>query len=528
MRSSRYTFRLSNYRCFAASHPAEFTIGDGITAFVGKNNSGKSAILKFFHDLRVLFSVPLHGLIERARWEGLAGIPSTVADPFELLTHGARGDMRVQITTPVYTASDGARSELIDLCIERDSLRAGVERVGGRDIKGLLGDINRSMCMVDSDGRVVVNMEALNRAMKHLQRSCYVPAYRYAGEAGGRSHYDMLVGSAFVDQWTHSRDGKDSKLRTLTASVEKHIRDLMKLKHFSTRRVASYQSLLVQIDERDLPIEQVGAGITQILMLLGTVALKQPSFLFIDEPELNLHPSLQLDLLTALGEYVQGNVVFATHNIGLARAAADRIYVVEQDRTSGHSRVSELDDETTLAQVLGELQYGSYSQLGGRRVLMVEGSTDVLVFQQFLKKLNVGHNVIVLPLGGKTMIKSDSAVQLAEVRRICSDVAAVIDSEKESELACDEVPRLNFQANCRSLSIECHITQRRATDNYLTQRALQAANDDSVRALQPFEKPPSKSFKSKAWLAAREMTKDELLDTDVGQFLKRWLDAPTK
>ena len=66
--------------------------------------------------------------------------------------------------------------------------------------------------------------------------------------------------------------------------------------------------------------------------LLTNVAIKQPSFVLLDEPELNLHPSLQLDSLTILGAYTDEGVIFSTHSIGLARAAAERIYALRKLR----------------------------------------------------------------------------------------------------------------------------------------------------------------------------------------------------
>src|SRR5260370_37533250 len=46
---------LKNYRCFPDSRPAQFEIKPGFTSLIGTNNSGKSSLLKFFHEFRALF-----------------------------------------------------------------------------------------------------------------------------------------------------------------------------------------------------------------------------------------------------------------------------------------------------------------------------------------------------------------------------------------------------------------------------------------------------------------------------------------
>src|SRR4051794_13789331 len=47
---------LKNYRCFADSRPATFRLGDGFTSFIGINNAGKSAALRFFWEFRGLLN----------------------------------------------------------------------------------------------------------------------------------------------------------------------------------------------------------------------------------------------------------------------------------------------------------------------------------------------------------------------------------------------------------------------------------------------------------------------------------------
>src|SRR5689334_5799240 len=46
---------LKNYRCFEDVHPVTLRLRDGVTAFVGKNNSGKSSLLKFLYECRPIF-----------------------------------------------------------------------------------------------------------------------------------------------------------------------------------------------------------------------------------------------------------------------------------------------------------------------------------------------------------------------------------------------------------------------------------------------------------------------------------------
>src|SRR5207249_4704779 len=57
IRAMRIDFTVKNNRCFRDTHPASLTLEPGFTSFVGKNNAGKSALVRLFYDLRHLFQV---------------------------------------------------------------------------------------------------------------------------------------------------------------------------------------------------------------------------------------------------------------------------------------------------------------------------------------------------------------------------------------------------------------------------------------------------------------------------------------
>jgi len=52
-----FDITIKNYRCFSLNKPAHIVVRDGFTAFVGINNSGKSALLKFFYEFRNMFAL---------------------------------------------------------------------------------------------------------------------------------------------------------------------------------------------------------------------------------------------------------------------------------------------------------------------------------------------------------------------------------------------------------------------------------------------------------------------------------------
>src|SRR5258708_6673690 len=54
------TITLKNYRVFARNEPLRIEMRSGLMALIGPNNSGKSSFLKFFHELRNLWTPLAH------------------------------------------------------------------------------------------------------------------------------------------------------------------------------------------------------------------------------------------------------------------------------------------------------------------------------------------------------------------------------------------------------------------------------------------------------------------------------------
>lgn len=267
-------------------------------------------------------------------------------------------------------------------------------------------------------------------------------------------------------------------------------------------------------------LPELGAGLAHSVVVLADVAVQQPAFILVDEPEFNLHPSLQLDFLTTLGSYARHGVLFTTHSVGLARASADRIYSVRME--NGASRVQPYEQTPRLAEFIGELSFSGYQELGFDQILMVEGPTEVKTIQQFLRLYAKDHKVVLLPLGGAGLIRAGVAAELSEVKRITDNVAVLIDSERAADGTPLGADREAFVQDCATIGIDRHVMSRRAMENYLTTRAIQQVKGDKYSQLGPYDAlkdAPMRWAKSENWRIARAMIRAELDGTDLGRFL---------
>ena len=95
----------------------------------------------------------------------------------------------------------------------------------------------------------------------------------------------------------------------------------------------------------------------------------------------------------------------------------------------------------------------------------------------------------------------------------------LVDSEKTSEDSPIDTERMRFVEICRSLDFNVHITTKRATENYLSERAVKEIKGDLYRGLKPYELLKDIEYgwaKSDNWRIARIMKKEELMENDLG------------
>jgi len=373
-----------------------------------------------------------------------------------------------------------------------------------------------------SGGQRPVDVTRYAELFTALGNCLCVGAFRNAvNVGGGGSYFDLTIGESFIGTWRTFQSGATKASNEAAFKLIQDIQRLLGFESFAVSPSADGHTLQIIIDGRSYRLDEVGAGLAQLIVALANAAVKRPSYILIDEPELNLHPSLQLDFLTTLGSHASEGVVFATHSIGLARSAAERIYSVRA-RARGESEIRPFESTPALAEVLGELSYSGYAELGFNRVLLVEGTTDVKALQQLLRLYGKDHKVVMIPLGGSQLIGGGREIELSELKRIAPSVMALIDSERGGAGASLDAQRTAFVSTCRDVGIECHVLERRAFENYLTDRAVKAVKGESYRALEAYEQRASVSpvwGKAENWLIAREMTKEEIADTDVGRFL---------
>ncbi len=519
---------LRNYRAFDDSNPVEWTLADDFRAFVGINNAGKSSLLRVFYEIRQTLELMssdsgsaqnlIMGRTEAVSFRG-------VADPNEVFCNRNQRDMSMRFALEApQTTSDGTEPSSVTFTWGRSSSKVSVAfmiEASPAIPNGSMSDFDHPKADVGNDQKVL-DLSRYRSLFRDLAQSVYLGAFRNAVNVGGNSdYYDLQIGQAFIAQWDSYKTGQNRAQNRMALAVEQELQQIFGLKSLQINAAPGDQTLQIIADGEPYQLAEQGAGLAQFIVVLAFIATRRPPYVFIDEPEQNLHPSLQLDFLTTLAKYTTHGVVFATHSIGLARAVAQEIYSVR--RLPDESReVRQLTAMRNYVEFLGELSLSGYEELGFKQILLVEGTTEVPTIQRWLRLYRLEHQVVLVPLGGASLINGGSERALAEIRRITNQVAVLIDSERVRAGEPLSADRQQFVLKCEALGFSVHVLERRALENYLTDAAVKRVKGDSYSALGHYDllKRHDPAWgKQENWRIAAEMTRQDLNATDLGNFL---------
>jgi hypothetical protein len=193
-------------------------------------------------------------------------------------------------------------------------------------------------------------------------------------------------------------------------------------------------------------VDSCGDGLRDVVGIL-LYAVRMPDHdLLIDEPGLRLHPHAQRRLLEFLESEARKRAIWiATHDgvfIGDTRIAT-RFYVC-RDAAADKASVVALPDRVRTQQALDELGWLPADAFLADKVLLCEGSSDKTAFEAVLRWLEWGDGAVVSQLGGSGVVwghnESGLLNRLRLVREIAphAAIAVLLDSDGQAKERTDK------------------------------------------------------------------------------------------
>ncbi|MGY4098531.1 ATP-dependent nuclease [Nocardia sp. R16R-3T] len=258
--------------------------------------------------------------------------------------------------------------------------------------------------------------------------------------------------------------GEDLTLKSIQSTVQTLLG--VKIDAFageSSNVTARYQPE-AELDVNDFLVEVNGSGVREALRVVLDVAFEEPAILLVEEPEVHLHPALEIAMLQHLKTISKGTQVFlTTHSTNFVDSGdLGNIYIVKNIRSTSVQHVDTTTAEDELPKELG-IRLSSVFMFD--RLVFVEGQTDETIIRSFATKLNLNlseKNVgFVLMGGSRNFAHYAAGATLALLTKRKVDSFFVIDRDEQDD---DGINKLSDQLGRLGT---LHVLNRREIENYL-------------------------------------------------------------
>ncbi len=525
-----------NYRGFG-NRPARLALDQEFVGVLGLNNSGKSTLLRAFYELK-----PVFAWLAREASQNVPiylNAPDVVSASFGPQLARPNGGRITRV-------DDSAATMRVSLEFDADPNSPTAPRkltlwfgpnsvmLNRLELANAAGSLTPTTVAVDGEGggneifrgdiagvsNCVIEWSPVRTALQALARTMYIASTRTTYGGGDEDYYDISVGQRFIRRFDEFKTGSVPEHNEAVHEMTSDLASIFGYDALDISANPEKSGLRVVTNGRSFALEEMGSGLSQFIVLAANVLVNRPSWLLIDEPETNLHGSLQQQLLTLLAGRTEVGVIFGTHSLGLARLA-DEVLVASRDDASNEARLDSFTTSPNLAATLGAVGHGGFNETSYRGVLLVEGVTDVRTILELRRQLGHRPDLAVISLGGDDLANGQRTAELAEIVGLSPRIFAIVDSERTKAGASPKSARVKFAKDCQDLNIDCLVLERRSIENYFSEHAVQSVYGPTAHGLAAFDATPKGWVKPKNWRVARAMTADDLKGTDLGAFLQK-------
>ncbi len=186
--------------------------------------------------------------------------------------------------------------------------------------------------------------------------------------------------------------------------------------------------LSIRSDSKERSVKRMGEGFKRLFVILFYIFHPHYSIIFIDEPELHLHPSIIKRFLLLLGEKKKDNQIFiTTHHPTFVQADyLPHIWRVARNNSGSTAAYRFSGENININRFVQEINDDNSGMLFADKVLLVEGVSDRIFMTEMINRFyKKDKDIKVVYTGGKGTI--DLYASLCELFNI--PYAVMLDSD---------------------------------------------------------------------------------------------------
>jgi hypothetical protein len=490
---------IAGYRSFGPS-PQYFDNFSKINLFIGRNNAGKSNVIQFIREFYPTQSNPT----------AKKGDLTVKHIPAECSRSIGIGEKIFQDeSNREYIRADHP----ILLEIQDTNLRSIAQMLLARLFRQKLENDKSSLCwFLYNDSGVLQESESWRNAIQALRhddashlwsiltgyhggdrQSQLAAIFNYLKPSFSRLQIEVIpaireIGAKGTSSDHHDGKGIIERLaklqnpEALSQDDRKRFRDINAfLKSVTDDPTAEIEvpynrdTLNVHMDGKILPIQSLGTGIHEVVMLAVATTVLTNHVVCVEEPELHLNPILQKKLMRYLTEHTTNQYFISTHSAALMDTLGAEIYHIRLEK--GQSKVERVTSDSKRSMVCEDLGYHPSDLLQANCVIWVEGPSDRVYLNWWLRAKNPnlveGIQYQIMFYGGKlashftydeTPADIDDFIKLRQLNR---RGVMILDSDRSTKDDAINVTKQRLEKEFSKAPGHAWITAGREIENYI-------------------------------------------------------------
>lgn len=312
-----------------------------------------------------------------------------------------------------------------------------------------------------------------------------IPAIRQIGAKGSTA--SSFNGDGIIERLAKLQNpsSHEQRLRDDFIEITEFLRNVTDNPEATIEVPYERDTINIHMDGKTLPLESLGSGIHEVLILAVASTVLIDHVVCIEEPELHLNPVLQRKLMHYLAKKTTNQYFISTHSAALMDTPNAEIYHIRLE--NGSSIVERTTSNRQRSNVCMDLGYHPSDLLQANCIIWIEGPSDRIYINHWLKA-KASHLIedihySIMFYGGKLAahisyadIDSKSiADDFVSLRNLNRRSVIVIDSDRENPKARINETKKRLQAEFDSGPGFAWITQGREVENYIPPPQLKEA-----------------------------------------------------